>query len=606
MAHDVFISYSSHDKVVADAVCATLEGRKIRCWIAPRDVPPGLPYATALVNAINDCKVFVLVLSKGSNASGQVLREVEEAVDNGTPILPLRIEDFEPTDAMRFYIKSLHWLDAMTPPLEQHLGKLADSVQALLSIGVEEQPPLVGETVMEAPAAKRWPLPTWATALLALAVVVIVGGVGWLAISQLRSTPTPSPVPSTSTSIIPELTNTPVPDVPTATSTAVTSIIFRDDFDNALSEGWNIVREDSSHWSLTVKPGSWRITLQTGAIGDAIPQPPSNLLLREAPSGDFEITTLIHFTPVSNVQFAGLIVYQDDLNAVQFGRAYCDLSEMCVGNGIYFDNTSDISKNYATVTSNPSIAYLRLRREGTTYTGYYSEDGGSWTIIGQHISNINPLQVGLTAGQVLEAETTADFEYFTMETLPSQSPGWSDWRSLSFMIPNPQLWDVSGDDRFTAAGPGSSDAFAWSTETFEGDLMVSLELESPVSQSEGCVIIYGDGHEHSYGSLIFSVGWDYYVLEKHTRYYELDEISGGGNLLAAPPSNIDFKDKVYSVTIEIIDDIASMYVNGKKVFSTFFDTEEIDRNGRIGLHKVWVGSEITFSNIQIKTPVDGD
>jgi hypothetical protein len=157
MTHDVFISYSSQDKVVANAVCATLENRKIRCWIAPRDVPPGLPYAAALVNAINDCKVFVLILSKGSNTSGQVLREVEAAVDNGSPILPLRIEDFEPTEAMRYYIKSLHWLDAMTPPLERHLGKLADSVQALLSVGAEEHPPPVAETVtvVETPAKKR-------------------------------------------------------------------------------------------------------------------------------------------------------------------------------------------------------------------------------------------------------------------------------------------------------------------------------------------------------------------------------------------------------------------------------------------------------------------
>ena len=600
MAHDVFISYSSKDKTIANAVCATLEKHEIRCWIAPRDVPPGLQYAAALISAINDCKVFVLVFSKGSNASGQVLREVEEAVDNGTPIIPLRIEDFEPTEAMRYYIKSLHWLDAMTPPLEQHLGKLVASVQALLSIGVEEQPAPVAEIEIEAPVKKRWPLPTWATGLLALAAVVIVGGVGWLAISQLRSTPTPSPVPSTPVSIIPELTDTPVPDVPTTTSIAVTSIIFRDDFDNALSEGWNIVREDSSHWSLTDKPGSWRITLQAGAIGDAIPQPPSNLLLREAPSGDFEITTLIHFTPVSNVQFAGLIVYQDDLNAVQFGRAYCDLSEMCVGNGIYFDNTSDISKNHAAVTSNPSIAYLRLRREGTTYTGYYSEDGGSWTIIGQHISNINPLQVGLTAGQVLEAETTADFEYFTMETLPSQSPGENDWRLLSFMIPNPQIWEESGDNRYTAVGQSSVDAFAWSKETFDGDLILSLELESPVNQSEGCVIIYGNGLEHSYGSLIFCVESDFYQLEKHTRYHE------GENFLAFSPSNIEFKDKAYSVTIEIIDDVASMYVDGVKVISSFFDMDEFDRNGRIGLYKVWEGPEITFSNIQIRKPSDVD
>ena len=31
--HDVFISYSSKDKPVADAVCAALESKRVRCWI---------------------------------------------------------------------------------------------------------------------------------------------------------------------------------------------------------------------------------------------------------------------------------------------------------------------------------------------------------------------------------------------------------------------------------------------------------------------------------------------------------------------------------------------------------------------------------------------
>jgi len=54
MAHDVFISYSSKDKSVADAVCATLEGRKIRCWIAPRDVSPGDSWAASIVKSIDE------------------------------------------------------------------------------------------------------------------------------------------------------------------------------------------------------------------------------------------------------------------------------------------------------------------------------------------------------------------------------------------------------------------------------------------------------------------------------------------------------------------------------------------------------------------------
>src|SRR5579862_9572582 len=117
MAHDVFISYSSKDKSTADAVCAALESCGIRCWIAPRDVFPGEAYAAALVRALHESQVMVLVFSAGANQSPQVLREVERAVSRAIPILPFRIEDIPPSEAMEYFISSSHWLDALTQPL---------------------------------------------------------------------------------------------------------------------------------------------------------------------------------------------------------------------------------------------------------------------------------------------------------------------------------------------------------------------------------------------------------------------------------------------------------------------------------------------------------
>ena len=133
MAHDAFISYSSKDKPTADAVCATLESRGIRCWIAPRDVLPGEEYAASIINAIHESRLLVLVFSSGANQSPQVLREVERAVSRGLPILPLRIENVSPSASMEYYISSQHWLDALTEPLERHLVHLADTVTLLLA-----------------------------------------------------------------------------------------------------------------------------------------------------------------------------------------------------------------------------------------------------------------------------------------------------------------------------------------------------------------------------------------------------------------------------------------------------------------------------------------
>jgi len=133
MGLDVFISYSHHDKAAADAACAMLENSGVRAWIAPRDVRPGVEYGAAIVEAIERCRVIVLIFSESANHSGQILREVERAVSKGIPIVPVRIEEVLPTKSMEYFLGTIHWLEALTPPLEQHLRQLVDIVGAILS-----------------------------------------------------------------------------------------------------------------------------------------------------------------------------------------------------------------------------------------------------------------------------------------------------------------------------------------------------------------------------------------------------------------------------------------------------------------------------------------
>jgi hypothetical protein len=78
-SHDVFISYSSKDKLTADAICAALERDGARCWIAPRDVLAGEEWAQSIIQAINGAKVLILVFSGFANASPQIRRVVERA-----------------------------------------------------------------------------------------------------------------------------------------------------------------------------------------------------------------------------------------------------------------------------------------------------------------------------------------------------------------------------------------------------------------------------------------------------------------------------------------------------------------------------------------------
>src|SRR5208282_2485330 len=133
MAHDVFISYSSKDKPIADAICATLEQNAVRCWIAPRDIQPGADWGESIVHAIAGSRIFVLVLSHSANTSQQIKREVERAVNRGLPIIPYRIEDVTPSDSLEYFLSTPHWLDAFTPPIARHAQYLADTVKRILN-----------------------------------------------------------------------------------------------------------------------------------------------------------------------------------------------------------------------------------------------------------------------------------------------------------------------------------------------------------------------------------------------------------------------------------------------------------------------------------------
>jgi hypothetical protein len=62
VAHDIFVSYASKDKPTADAIVAALEAA---------------------------AKVMIVVLSMAANASRQVVREVERAVNKGLVIVPI-------------------------------------------------------------------------------------------------------------------------------------------------------------------------------------------------------------------------------------------------------------------------------------------------------------------------------------------------------------------------------------------------------------------------------------------------------------------------------------------------------------------------------------
>lgn len=292
MAHDVFISYASSDKAVADAVCSQLESiHRIRCWIAPRDVTPGASWAESIIDALDGSKIMVLIFSSSANASMQIEREVERAVHKGINIIPLRIENAMPTKTLEYFISAPHWLDALTTPLEDHINKLAQSVKALLSKhGTQGAAPLAASTAAAAPAVRVQPATTtpsrtqqrsWIIPAAAAAVIVLGAaavGVRFLSSSEADARQSTSPAatapaaPPTSGAASPAATTTPSQPpmaatatpaaTPTAVSPAAAAVASKGDpnlfidFRNTLEEGTMTLEIDGqTKWTTKLGAG---------------------------------------------------------------------------------------------------------------------------------------------------------------------------------------------------------------------------------------------------------------------------------------------------------------------------------------------------------------
>ena len=154
MAHDVFISYSHKDKAVADAICAHLESEGIRCWYAPRNIPPGETWAGAIPGAIEEARIFVVVFTDHYNSSPQVIREVNLAVSAGATIIPFRLTRSEPEGDMGYYLGAVHWLDALNESLSRSIEALGRRCRGVLS--GEQIQDVPGDGHDEKPKSKRW------------------------------------------------------------------------------------------------------------------------------------------------------------------------------------------------------------------------------------------------------------------------------------------------------------------------------------------------------------------------------------------------------------------------------------------------------------------
>lgn len=196
MAQQVFISYASADKEVADRACSALESAGVSCWIAPRNIEPGRDYPAAIVEAIGSARVLVLILSAHAAASPHILTEVGHAFSGKKKIIPFRLSPEALSEDLEYFLSTTQWLDALDGCTEPNLKRLTEATLAALAgerFPLQSPPSTAGtggarRTYLEGLASPaRW----WAAA-----IVTLVLAAGAILYWKSSKPPGRSPAPS--------------------------------------------------------------------------------------------------------------------------------------------------------------------------------------------------------------------------------------------------------------------------------------------------------------------------------------------------------------------------------------------------------------------------
>ena len=171
MEKRIFISHSSKDHAVAEVICDALEANGVKCWIAPRDIPYGSAWAGEISKAISNSSAFLFLSSEKSNASEQVSREIQLAIESGLTIIPIMLDDSKYSDANKYYLATIHCMIEYDAAKTHKL--VEDILKTLPSENDAEEEGEVKEKKDKKPRKKRYFLTLSLGAIGSLLMVVL-------------------------------------------------------------------------------------------------------------------------------------------------------------------------------------------------------------------------------------------------------------------------------------------------------------------------------------------------------------------------------------------------------------------------------------------------
>ncbi len=141
---DIFISYSRKDSGHALALAERLRAEGIEVWIDQHGLEAAAQWSKEIVEAVERCTAFVLLLSNDSLLSKNVVRELSIASESDRRILPIEIEDILLPSEFKYQLAGIQ---------RAQLSDFEGIIRSLMKLGVVRSngPIAVGDSSSDHP-----------------------------------------------------------------------------------------------------------------------------------------------------------------------------------------------------------------------------------------------------------------------------------------------------------------------------------------------------------------------------------------------------------------------------------------------------------------------
>ena len=189
MAGEIFISYRHADEAWARLLHAQLQAEGVEAWYDAQ-IGAGQDWRAATAKALQTSRIFVLLFSKAAAESEDIAKELATATFSKKLVVPVRIENIEPTGAFLYELSSRNWVNAFENT-EAKLAELAQSLAKLVKAGIADQSIIPFDRNAGAKASPR--KGTRAPVLIAAAVAIMAAAA---AAAMFWIVPRPASVPA--------------------------------------------------------------------------------------------------------------------------------------------------------------------------------------------------------------------------------------------------------------------------------------------------------------------------------------------------------------------------------------------------------------------------